>query len=118
MSSEGDSTDGIKRGSIVKHNRQSPHSKDCIIDLHLTDNPISMHFSECCQLYNDLSLTFLAGWNHLFLEDVTEAGGSMGEISSDDELHINNYLSFKKWNNNKYGSRSLHSSPFFSLMPR
>lgn len=118
VSSEGDSTDGIKRGSIVKHDGQSPHSKHCIIDLHLTDNPISMHFSECCKLYNHHSLTFLAGWNHLLLEDVTEAGGSLGEISSDDELHINNYLSFKKWNNNRYGSRSLHSSPSLSLRPR
>lgn len=65
--SEGDSADRIKRGSIIEHNGQSPHSEHCIIDLHLTDNPISMHFSECRKLYDDLSLTFLAGWNHLLL---------------------------------------------------
>ena len=94
VSSEGDSADRVKRRSIIEHNGQSPHSKHCIIDLHLTDNPISMHFSECRKLYNDLSLTFLAGWNHLLLEDVSQAGGSMGEISSDDELHINNYFIF------------------------
>lgn len=98
VSSEGDSADRIKSGPIVKHDRQSSHSQYGIVNLDLADNLITMHLSECCQLYDHLSLTFLADWNHLLLQDVAQTSSSLREISSDDELHINNYLS------NKYGT--------------
>lgn len=95
VSSEGDAADGIERGSIVEHNWQSTHSENRIVNLDLADNPIAMHFPEGGQLYDHLSLTFLADRNHLLLQDVTQTSSSVREISSDDELHINNYLSIK-----------------------
>ena len=47
--SERDAADGIETGAIVEHNRQSTHAKDCIIDLHLRNNSLSMQLPEIDQ---------------------------------------------------------------------
>ena len=51
VASEGNATDWVQTRPIIKHNRQSTHAKNCVIDLNLSNHLLSMQLPKVCQLY-------------------------------------------------------------------